>query len=202
MLMALLKADHDLLENKTLSPSFMLSCQDIYNNNILKNQTTLILNYDWKLRSFSKYAQQLEMESNGKSIDQNNQAINIDTCPIIWGGYGPESQHSFYQMVYQGTKDFNINMIASLSESLNFYQFKGQSESLIAGSEKEIEKYKLTNYRTPTLITIEEISPLSIGVLMATWENKAILNSLFWNINAFDQWGVELGKINTQKYFQ
>ena len=73
----------------------MLSCQDIYNNNILKNQTTLILNYDWKLRSFSKYAQQLEMESNGKSIDQNNQAINIDTCPIIWGGYGPESQHSF-----------------------------------------------------------------------------------------------------------
>ena len=197
-----MKADHDLLENKTLSPSFMLSCQDIYNNNILKNQTTLILNYDWKLRSFSKYAQQLEMESNGKSIDQNNQAINIDTCPIIWGGYGPESQHSFYQMVYQGTKDFNINIIASLSESLNFYQFKGQSESLIAGSEKEIEKYKLTNYRTPTLITIEEISPLSIGVLMATWENKAILNSLFWNINAFDQWGVELGKINTQKYFQ
>ena len=89
-----------------------------------------------------------------------------------------------------------------VSESLNFFQFKGQSESLIAGSEKEIEKYKLTNYRTPTLITIEEISPLSIGVLMATWENKAILNSLFWNINAFDQWGVELGKINTQKYFQ
>ena len=197
-----MKADHDLLENKTLSPSFMLSCQDIYNNNILKNQTTLILNYDWKLRSFSKYAQQLEMESNGKSIDQNNQAINIDTCPIIWGGYGPESQHSFYQMVYQGTKDFNINIIASLTESLNFYQFKGQSESLIAGSEKEIEKYKITNYRTPTLITIEEISPLSIGVLMASWENKAILNSLFWNINAFDQWGVELGKLNTQKYFQ
>ena len=197
-----MKADHDLLENKTLSPSFMLSCQDIYNNNILKNQTTLILNYDWKLRSFSKYAQQLEMESNGKSIDQNNHAINIDTCPIIWGGYGPESQHSFYQMVYQGTKDFNINIIASLSESLNFYQFKGQSESLIAGSEKEIEKYKITNYRTPTLITIEEISPLSIGVLMASWENKAILNSLFWDINAFDQWGVELGKLNTQKYFQ
>ena len=197
-----MNADHDLLENKTLSPSFMLSCQDIYNNNILKNQTTLILNYDWKLRSFSKYAQQLEMESNGKSIDQNNHAINIDTCPIIWGGYGPESQHSFYQMVYQGTKDFNINIIASLSESLNFYQFKGQSESLIAGSEKEIEKYKITNYRTPTLITIEEISPLSIGVLMASWENKTILNSLFWNINAFDQWGVELGKLNTQKYFQ
>ena len=197
-----MKADQDLLENKTTSPSFMLSCQDIYNNNILNNQTTLVLNYDWKLRSFSKYVQQLEMESNGKSINQDNEEIDVDTCPIIWGGYGPESQHSFYQLIYQGTKDFNIYIIASISESLNFYQFKGQSESLIIGSEIGVDDYKRTKYRTPTLITLDKISPISIGSLMATWENKTILNSLFWNINAFDQWGVELGKLNTQKYYK
>tara|TARA_B100000963_G_scaffold361037_1_gene394520 strand:- start:1157 stop:2494 length:1338 start_codon:yes stop_codon:yes gene_type:complete len=197
-----MKADQDLLDNKTTSPSFMLSCQDIYNNNILNNQTTLVLNYDWKLRSFSKYVQQLEMESNGKSINQNNEEIDVDTCPIIWGGYGPESQHSFYQMIYQGTKDFNIYIIASISESLNFYQFKGQSESFIIGSEIGVDDYKRTKYRTPTLITLDKISPISIGSLMATWENKTILNSLFWNINAFDQWGVELGKLNTQKYYK
>ena len=136
------------------------------------------------------------------SLASDNEEIDVDTCPIIWGGYGPESQHSFYQLIYQGTKDFNIYIIASISESLNFYQFKGQSESLIIGSEIGVDDYKRTKYRTPTLITLDKISPISIGSLMATWENKTILNSLFWNINAFDQWGVELGKLNTQKYYK
>ena len=177
-----------------------MSCQDIYNNNILENQTSLILNYDWRLRNFSKYVQQLEMESNGKSVDKNGHQLKIQTCPIVWGGYGPESQHSFYQMIYQGTKDFNLYLLSSSSGSLNVKQFNGQSDSLIKGTAIDIEECKQTKKRNPTLITIDNISPSTVGALMATWENKTILNSIFWNINAFDQWGVELGKENTKKY--
>ena len=193
-------ADEDLLNNKNKSPCFLMSCQDIYNNNILENQTSLILNYDWKLRNFSKYVQQLEMESNGKSVDKNGHQLKIQTCPIVWGGYGPESQHSFYQMIYQGTKDFNLYLLSSSSDSLNVKQFNGQSDSLIKGTAIDIEECKQTKKRNPTLITIDNISPSTVGALMATWENKTILNSIFWNINAFDQWGVELGKENTKKY--
>ena len=81
-------ADLELLENEYESLIFKLSCQDIFHNNILGNQTSVLLNYDWKLRNFSRYAQQLEMESNGKSVDIEGNESMVDTNPIIWGGYG------------------------------------------------------------------------------------------------------------------
>ena len=194
-------ADLELLENEYESLIFKLSCQDIFHNNILGNQTSVLLNYDWKLRNFSRYAQQLEMESNGKSVDINGNEILVDTNPIIWGGYGPESQHSFYQLLYQGTKDFNIYLIAQRNpEKLNYMQFLGQKQSLVEGADQKLESYRQTKIRRLTSVVLNEISPKSVGALMAIWENKTILNSLIWNINAFDQWGVELGKLNTKKF--
>ncbi|MBL6820090.1 MAG: hypothetical protein ISQ61_02450 [SAR86 cluster bacterium] len=193
--------DLELLENKYKSLVFNLSCQDIFHNNILGNQTSVLLNYDWKLRNFSRYAQQLEMESNGKSVDINGNESLMDTNSIIWGGYGPESQHSFYQLLYQGTKDFNIYLIAQKNaEKLNYMQFLGQRQSLVEGADKDLESYRQTKIRRLTSVVLDQISPRSVGALMAIWENKTILNSLIWNINAFDQWGVELGKLNTKKF--
>ena len=157
------------------------------------------MNYDYKLRNFIGFAQQVEMESNGKSIDSNNNTVDYQTGSIIWGGYGPESQHSFFQHVFQGTKLSNKYFICSKSNKLNYKQMIAQIESLVKGNEQETDIHKKTNISGATKIELKDLSPYSIGQLLSLWENKTIYNSIFWNTNAFDQWGVELGKINTKK---
>jgi glucose-6-phosphate isomerase len=181
------------------NPAFQLSVQDIIYNNLLNKETTLVVNYDYKLRNFISFAQQVEMESNGKSIDSNNNKVDYQTGSIIWGGYGPISQHSFFQHVFQGTKLSNKYFICSKSNKLNYKQMVAQIQSLVQGDKQEIDIHKKTNISGATKIELKDLSPYSIGQLLSLWENKTILNSIFWNTNAFDQWGVELGKINTKK---
>jgi len=178
-----------------------MSAQDILHNNILKNETTAILSYEWGLRDFYKYAQQLEMESNGKQINQNGEKVDYQTNSIIWGGYGPVSQHSFYQQIFQGTKDINLYFLAiTKNDTLSKAQYLAQTKSLSEGTEPNEPPHKQTNKRRFTTIEMSLSKPTEreMGNLIATWENKTILNSLIWNINAFDQWGVELGKANTK----
>ena len=200
------EADESLLNARTLDTpaSVYMSAQDILHNNILDNETTAILAYDWPLRGFYKYAQQLEMESNGKRVDKNGNNIDYQTNPIVWGGYGPVSQHSFYQQIFQGTKDMNLYFLASREneKKLNTAQYQGQTDSLSEGTKANIPPHKQVSTRRFTTIEMESISPRTVGNLIATWENKTILNSLLWNVNAFDQWGVELGKANTKKYLK
>ncbi len=191
--------DESCLAEPKTNPAFCLSMQDIVFNNILEAETTLIANYDYKLRNFVNFAQQVEMESNGKNIDSNNKKVNHQTGSIIWGGYGPKSQHSFFQHIFQGTKQMNKYFICSKKEQLNYKQMEAQIESLISGNKDEDNIHKKTNISGLTKIELMDLSPFTIGQLISLWENKTILNSLFWSINAFDQWGVELGKINTQK---
>jgi len=191
--------DDACLKSPEDNPAFQLSVQDIIYNNLLNMETTLVVNYDYKLRNFISFAQQVEMESNGKSIDSNNNEVDYQTGSIIWGGYGPESQHSFFQHVFQGTKQLNKYFICSQSNKLNYKQMVAQIESLVKGNEQETDIHKKTNISGATKIELKDISPYSIGQLLSLWENKTIFNSIFWNTNAFDQWGVELGKINTKK---
>ena len=191
--------DAACLNSPENNPAFQLSAQDIIYNNILDVETTLVVNYDYKLRNFISFAQQVEMESNGKSIDSNNERVDYQTGSIVWGGYGPESQHSFFQHVFQGTKQSNKYFICSKSNKLNFKQMIAQIESLAHGNEDENDIHKKTNISGVTKIELKDLSPYSIGQLLSLWENKTIFNSIFWDTNAFDQWGVELGKINTQK---
>ena len=191
--------DAACLNSPENNPAFQLSAQDIIYNNILDVETTLVVNYDYKLRNFISFAQQVEMESNGKSIDSNNERVDYQTGSIVWGGYGPESQHSFFQHVFQGTKQSNKYFICSKSNKLNFKQMIAQIESLVHGNEDENDIHKKTNISGVTKIELKDLSPYSIGQLLSLWENKTIFNSIFWDTNAFDQWGVELGKINTQK---
>ena len=191
--------DDSCLKSPEDNPAFQLSVQDIIYNNLLSLETTLVVNYDYKLRNFISFAQQVEMESNGKSIDSNNNKVDYQTGSIIWGGYGPESQHSFFQHVFQGTKQLNKYFICSKSNKLNYKQMIAQIKSLIQGNEQEVDIHKKTNISGVTKIELSDLSPYSIGQLLSLWENKTIFNSIFWNTNAFDQWGVELGKINTKK---
>ena len=193
--------DDVCLKSPEKNPAFQLSVQDIIYNNLLNAETTLVVNYDYKLRNFISFAQQVEMESNGKSIDSFNNKVDYQTGSIIWGGYGPESQHSFFQHVFQGTKQFNKYFICSKSNKLNYKQMVAQIESLVQGNEQETDIHKKTNTSGVTKIELSDLFPNSIGQLLSLWENKTILNSIFWNTNAFDQWGVELGKINTKKQF-
>jgi glucose-6-phosphate isomerase len=175
--------DDACLKSPEDNPAFQLSVQDIIYNNLLNVETTLVVNYDYKLRNFISFAQQ----------------VNYQTGSIIWGGYGPESQHSFFQHVFQGTKQSNKYFICSKSNKLNYKQMAAQIESLVQGNEQETEIHKKTNISGATKIELKDLSPYSIGQLLSLWENKTIFNSIFWNTNAFDQWGVELGKINTKK---
>ena len=191
--------DDACLKSPKDNPAFQLSVQDIIYNNLLNVETTLVVNYDYKLRNFISFAQQVEMESNGKSTDSSNSKVDYQTGSIIWGGYGPESQHSFFQHVFQGTKQSNKYFICSRSDKLNYKQMVAQIESLVQGNEQEKDIHKKTNISGATKIELKDLSPYSIGQLLSLWENKTIFNSIFWNTNAFDQWGVELGKINTKK---
>ena len=197
------EADENILNTSSLEDilSIYMSAQDILHNNILKNETTAILSYEWGLRDFYKYAQQLEMESNGKQINQNGEKVDYQTNSIIWGGYGPVSQHSFYQQIFQGTKDINLYFLAiTKNDTLSKAQYLAQTKSLSEGTESKEPPHKQTNKRRFTTIemSLSEPTAREMGNLIATWENKTILNSLIWNINAFDQWGVELGKANTK----
>ena len=191
--------DNACLKGPEDNLAFQLSVQDIIYNNLLNVETTLVVNYDYKLRNFISFAQQIEMESNGKSIDSNNNKVDYQTGSIIWGGYGPESQHSFFQHVFQGTKQSNKYFICSKSNKINYKQMTAQIESLVKGNEQEIDVHKKINISGATKIELVDLSPYSLGQLISLWENKTIFNSIFWNTNAFDQWGVELGKINTKK---
>ena len=187
-----------LSNNVSENPSLSLSIQDVIMNNVFETESTLVINYDWKLRNFYQYVQQLEMESTGKSVDQNGKELNYQTGMIVWGGFGPRSQHSFFQQVYQGTKNYNLYFVTTKSDQLNYKQFLGQSKSLKDGNDKESDLNKRVSKRNFTTIELNSITPEALGELMAMWENKVIFNSFFWNINPFDQWGVELGKTNTK----
>ena len=140
------------------------------------------------------------LESLGKTVDiEGNTIKDHQTGSIVWGGYAPRSQHSFFQHLYQGSTPANTYIIGSKSKNLNAKQMTGQIKSLKEGNFNEKDPHKLVNIRKFTSISFDEISPETLGELIAIWENKTIFKSMFWNINPFDQWGVELGKINTLK---
>ena len=176
--------------------------------------TYAILPYDEYLSALPAYLQQLEMESNGKSITKNGEIISsYKTSPILWGQAGTNGQHSFYQLLHQGTEvvpcDFIIPAISlnELGEHHNMLiaNALAQAEALLAGKTREqllkegIPESQL-NHRTffgnrpSNTIVIDKITPYSLGMLIAMYEHKTFTEGVIWNIDSFDQWGVELGK--------
>lgn len=199
----------------------MMALLGIWNSNFLDIQTHAVLPYDGRLKYFAQYLQQLEMESNGKSVQRNNEPTTQTTCPIIWGEVGPNAQHAFYQLLHQGTHAVSCDFIAPIQRyTAKQFTYVENAEALIAQhhlalsnclaqsrllafgnqalSEQELNQlseYKQYAGNQPsTTILLDELNPYSLGMLIALYEHKVFVQSVLWNINAFDQWGVEKGK--------
>ncbi|EGC38839.1 glucose-6-phosphate isomerase [Dictyostelium purpureum] len=199
----------------------ILALLGIWYNNFFDCQTHAILPYDQYLSRFPAYFQQGDMESNGKSVQRNGQRVSHSTGPIIWGEPGTNGQHAFYQLIHQGQKIIPCDFIASV-ESHNplgkhhqilLSNFFAQTEALMKGKNhdevaaelkkeglseeriKEILPHKIFDGNRPTnSIMMHKLTPHSLGSLIALYEHKIFVQGIIWNINSFDQWGVELGK--------
>ena len=169
----------------------------IWNNNFLNIHNLLILAYSKRLEYFIPYAQQLDMESNGKSIDVNGRVVNYATGPIVWGGLGNQAQHSYLQLLCQGTHNCAADFITlqthdnHILNAMCDYKMKVLSEG--------IESIENPNGYIPgkmplSHISLSDCSPYSLGALVALYEHKVFVQSVIWNINPFDQPGVESAK--------
>jgi glucose-6-phosphate isomerase len=193
----------------------------IWYNNFFGAETEAILPYDQYMHRFSAYFQQGNMESNGKSVDRAGSSIDYQTGPIVWGEPGTNGQHAFYQLIHQGTKIIPCDFIAP-AKSHNpigdhhdklLCNYFAQTEALMTGksaqtvtaelkaagkTDAEIETllpFKVFNGNMPTnSFLLEQITPRSLGALIAAYEHKIFVQGVIWNIYSFDQWGVELGK--------
>lgn len=199
----------------------LMAVLGIWNHNFLEIQTQAILPYDGRLKYFSAYLQQLEMESNGKSIQRNGQKVELDTCPIVWGEVGPNAQHAFYQLLHQGAHKVSCEFIAPVNRyAANQFTYVKNANALInqhhlalsnclaqsrllafgnqaldAEEVAGLENYQKYEGNQPsTTILLKELNPYTLGMLVALYEHKVFVQSVLWNINAFDQWGVEKGK--------
>lgn len=193
----------------------------VWNNSFLDIQTHAVLPYDGRLKYFAAYLQQLEMESNGKSTQRNGEKVGSATCPIVWGEVGPNAQHAFYQLLHQGTHKVSCDFIAPVKRyNANQFTYAENAEALVeqhhlalsnclaqsrllafgnqALSADEVEglpTYKQYEGNQPSsTILLKELNPYSLGMLIAIYEHKVFVQSVLWNINPFDQWGVEKGK--------
>ncbi len=211
------------VQNTPLSENIpaLMALLGIWNNNFLDIQTHAVLPYDGRLKYFASYLQQLEMESNGKSIQRSGQKVDMDTCPIVWGEVGPNAQHAFYQLLHQGTHSVSCDFIAPVQRyNANQFTYAENAEALIeqhhlalsnclaqsrllafgnqALDQKELNdlpEYKQYEGNQPsTTLLLNELNPYSLGMLIALYEHKVFVQSVMWNINPFDQWGVEKGK--------
>jgi glucose-6-phosphate isomerase len=181
--------------------------------NFFDAKSEAILPYDQYLHRFAAYFQQGNMESNGKYVDRSGNKVEYSTGPIIWGEPGTNGQHSFYQLIHQGTHLIPADFIAPaishnpLSDHHNklMSNFFAQTEALMNGKSKEeviaegvkdeLVPYKVFEGNRPTnSILVKQITPFTLGQLVAFYEHKIFVQGVIWNIYSFDQWGVELGK--------
>ena len=161
----------------------ILGLLSIWYNNFWDAETQAILPYDSTMLYFPAYLQQLEMESLGKSLDSKKNKINYQTGQIIWGGGGQQGQHAYYQLLHQGTRLVPVDFILPTQTSLlNLANALAQSRTL------------LLNNSPSTTFIFPKLTPRTLGMLLALYEHKVFVQSAIWDINAFDQPGVELGK--------
>ena len=193
----------------------------IWNNNFFGARTHALLPYDQYMHRFPAYFQQGDMESNGKSVTRQGEKLDIASGPVIWGEPGTNGQHAFYQLIHQGTQVVPADFLAPIETQnplgehhlILLANFFAQTEALMKGKtadevRKELEKDGLkgeplekliphkvfTGNRPTNSILFHKLTPKTLGVLIALYEHKIFTQGIIWNINSFDQWGVELGK--------
>ncbi len=195
----------------------LMALLGIWNRNFLDAQTLAIIPYAHLLSIFPAFLQQMDMESNGKSTARNGEMVDYATGPIIWGSTGNNAQHAYFQHLHQGRTLVPIDFIGTINNSftipqhqeLLFSNMVGQSETMMMGKTdaqarqehqerglpESLVPYRVFHGNTPSsLILINHLTPYSLGQLVAMYEHKVFVQGIIWNINSFDQWGVELGK--------
>jgi len=202
----------------------ILALLGIWYSNFHNAESHAILPYDQYLSRFAAYFQQGDMESNGKYVQRDGKQVDYSTGPIIWGEPGTNGQHAFYQLIHQGTRLIPCDFIAPvkshndpsgdhLHHRILLSNFLAQTEALMLGktsdeARAELEAAKMSKDQIEAIlphkvflgnkptnsILVEKINPFSLGALVAAYEHKIFVQGVIWNINSFDQWGVELGK--------
>ncbi len=199
----------------------ILALLGIWYNNFFNAQTHAILPYDQYLHRFPAYLQQADMESNGKRVNRQGEVVDYSTGPIIWGEPGTNGQHAFYQLIHQGTKLVPADFLAPIAtqnpmgehHKILLSNFFAQTEALMKGKTQDearaelvasgkdpaaVEKllpHKVFEGNRPTnAIFVRKLDPRTLGALIALYEHKIFVQGIIWQINSFDQWGVELGK--------
>ncbi|KAI3646463.1 hypothetical protein MP228_009391 [Amoeboaphelidium protococcarum] len=199
----------------------VLAVLGVWYNNYFGAQSHAILPYDQYMHRFAAYFQQGDMESNGKSVGRDGRRVGHSTGPVIWGEPGTNGQHAFYQLIHQGTKLIPCDFLAPIKTQnpisgglhhmillSNFFAqpealMKGKSEQDVraemqksgAAVDENIVQHKVFEGNRPTnSIMFSQLTPATLGALVAMYEHKIFVQGIIWNINSFDQWGVELGK--------
>lgn len=191
----------------------------IWYNNFYNAESYVLLPYDYSMRYLADYLQQGDMESNGKSVDMEGNKINYNTGPIIWGQQGTNGQHAFYQLIHQGTKLIPCDFLVAANSHYQLPEhhdilvsnFLAQPEALMNGLTAEEVRKKLTpaeqddtvlvaskvfdGNKPSNSILFKKMTPKTLGALLAFYEHKIFVQGVIWDINSFDQMGVELGKV-------
>ncbi len=204
-----LAKNRDLLEN----PAMLDALIGIYERNVLGYQNTAVLPYSQALSRFPAHLQQLDMESNGKSVNRFGETVNYSTGPVIFGEPGTNGQHSFYQLLHQGTDivplqfvSFKNNQIGrdvviqdSTSQQKLCANVAAQIVAFACGKADDNRNKNFEGGRPSSIITGEKLTPEALGALLSHFENKVMYQGFVWNINSFDQEGVQLGKVLAKK---
>ena len=174
----------------------LMALAGVWNTNFLGAPTHAVLPYANALRLLPAYLQQLEMESNGKRIDREGRVVDYGTAPIVWGGEGTVSQHSFHQLLHQGTHIVPADFIDFRLDSTLSANLLAQADALAFGTDDPtLPPHKqYPGNRPSSILFFEGVTPRNLGRLIALYEHKAFTQGVIWNINSFDQFGVELGK--------
>ncbi len=219
----LLDGFHEMDEHFRTAPfpqnlPVLMALLSVWNNNFLGAETVAVLPYEQYLKRFPAYLQQLTMESNGKHVTLDGTTVNYQTGPVYWGEPGTNGQHSFYQLIHQGTRLIPCDFIA-FAEPLNplgrhhdmlLANVFAQAEALAFGkTREEVQAEGTSDWLVPhrvfagnrpsNTILARRLTPHSLGALVALYEHSVFVQGAIWNIDSFDQWGVELGKVLAQR---
>jgi glucose-6-phosphate isomerase len=196
----------------------LLGLLSVWYNNFFGAQTVAVLPYDQYLKRFPAYLQQLTMESNGKHVTLEGTAVSAETGPIYWGEPGTNGQHSFYQLIHQGTRlipcdfitfykglnplgrhhDLLVSNVFAQAEALAFGKTKEQVQA--EGTPETLIPHRVFEGNRPSNILLaDSLTPETLGKLVALYEHNVFTQGAIWGIDSFDQWGVELGKVLAQK---
>lgn len=204
-----LACNKDILAN----PAMLDALIGVYERNVLGYQNTAVLPYSQALSRFPAHLQQLDMESNGKSVNRFGESVEYSTGPVIFGEPGTNGQHSFYQLLHQGTDIIPLQFVGfrknqmerdvviqdSTSQQKLCANVAAQIVAFACGKADENRNKNFAGGRPSSIIAGEQLTPQALGALLSHFENKVMYQGFVWNINSFDQEGVQLGKVLAKK---